>query len=249
VCNLPHHDDCWEENVYHCGRFACDGTGLVDRSSPVRLESTKASQSTVVVSDQEIPDATPYQSREQQEASFVGKLQQQAAQALLGGIIRRAIMEEVEKEEHARQEEQRRQKLAKRVWGALGVGLILGIMMAVAVFQHSRDWILALFTVYLIATGIANAAGQSAEASDRASSLYWLLPRAAAAAVAYVSFTRWGNGLLAVILGYIVGIFLIDRILRIRTLYENRAFITYSVFALTIWGTVRFVVFAPLIGR
>ncbi len=257
TCNLAHHSECWEDGVYHCGRFACDGSGLVDHNSPVRVESAAASEAAVVVGDEEIPEETPYLSREAQEASFVGRLQrhaaaQQATRMMIGGLVRQAIVEDVAREVRSRQEaeqkrreqEQRQMELVARVMSAFLAGLIPGIILAIATFRYSQSWAIALFTIYLTAVGLATAASRAVVTNDRATGLYYLLPKAVAVVIMYVSFEQWGSGILAVVLAYVGDVFLVDRILRIRTLYEHRAFIVYSTLALTVWGVARFVVFA-----
>ncbi len=249
-CNLAHHDDCWEENACHCGRFACDGSGLVDHNSPVRVEPAATSEELLNVSYEEISKVTVGPSREEQEDGFVDKLrqhaEQQIARQLIGSLLMQGLAQQVHEEQEAEQrrqeeedrkqrEEQRQAELMLRVTGAFLVGLIPGILLAIAVFQSSHNWILTLFTVCLVVASIVTAAGQSVMAGDRATGLYWILPNAVTAIIMYISFQKWENGLLAVVLASLGGNFLTRRLLRTHPLYEHRAFIVYSILALVIW--------------
>lgn len=243
-CSRAHHLDCWEDNVHHCGNFACDGIGLVNRDSSVRIESA-AAESAVVVGEEEIPTETPWKSQEEQEAGFVNRLRQQAVRVMAANVVRQVMMEEMAREAQTRalrarearvreEAQQRQMELMMQTASAFLAGLIPGAMLAVATFRYSQSWAIALFTVYLIATSISTAAAHAIMASDRMTSvIYWLLPKAVAAAIMLVSFKRWENGLLAVILAYVGGVILADRILHARSVYERRAFIAYSVLALT----------------
>jgi hypothetical protein len=241
ACGLAHHLECWECNAYHCGGYACEGSGIIDRSLPARVEAAAPRQATVVVDEAEVPNETPWQSREEQEAGFMGRLRQQAAAMMAATVLRQAVMAERatqarrQAEERARQEEQERQMaLVRRVVTAFLVGLIPGTLLAIVAYRYSHSWLIALFTVYLTTSSIATATGHAFQASDRLTSvLYWLLPKVAAALIMIGAFERWGNGLIAVILAWAGGVLLTERLLRVRALYERRAFIVYGLLGIT----------------
>jgi hypothetical protein len=246
-CGLAHHLECWECNAYHCGGYACEGSGIIDLGIPARVEAAASRQSTVVVDEAEVPDETPWESREAQEAGFMGRLQQRAFAMMAATVLHQAVMaeraEEIrrQEEERARQQEQARQlELVRRITTAFLVGLIPGVLLAVAAYRYSQSWLIALFTVYLTATSIATAAGHALQASDRlTSALYWLLPKVAAALIMLAAFEQWGNGLIAVLVAWVGGVFLTERLLRIRSLYERRAFIVYGLLGITALVVVR----------
>lgn len=240
-CGCAHHLDCWEYSAYHCGNYACDGSGLVERNGRVAIEAAATSKGSLVLDDKDIPVETPWRSREEQEAGFVDKLRQRAAEMMAISVIRQAVMEErarqirQAREARARQEAQERLvELTKRTALAFLAGLIPGIILAIATFRYSQSWAIAIFTVYLTANSIATATGHALQASDRTTSIiYWFLPQAAAALILFATFEQWRNGLMAVILAYVGGIWLANRILQARPVYERRAFIAYSVLAIT----------------
>jgi hypothetical protein len=244
ACRLAHHVECWEDDLYHCGRFACSGSGLIDYTHPVRVEAAGVSGGTVVVSEGEVPEQAPGLTTAQREAGFVDRLRQQAvaqqAERFLAGLVFQGMLQEATEEQRRQEQERKQAEFASRVTSGCLVSLLPGILLAIAAFQYSQNWLITLFTFYLVITSIAKVAGVAVEANDRATSLYWLLPKAMAAVIMYASFAQWGNGVSAVILAYIGGEFLTTRILGIRAFYERRAFITYSILAVTVWSVTWF---------
>ena len=238
VCALVHHAECWEGSAYHCARYACNGSALVNYVDPVPTQapSQPVQTSTVVLEQEDIPEETPYLAREEQEANFMDRMRRRAFAAMAADFMRQqqvAQQREIAIEQ-ARQEAERQQMAAaQRIGCALLVGLVPGILLSIEVFNRTGSWWMALFTVFLTATAIANSVGHALETTDRFTTIiYWLIPRIATAVILFAAFDKWGKGWLAVMVAYLGGIVFIERIFRMRPFYTRRAFIVYSILAI-----------------
>ena len=103
TCHRANHRECWEENLFHCGNFACEASGLVERGGAVQVEAKAAAAGTVRVEQSEIPKETPWASRETQEAGFMNRLGQMAHEALVANVVRQmaiAGMRERARQQH-----------------------------------------------------------------------------------------------------------------------------------------------------
>jgi hypothetical protein len=239
TCHTPHHSECWRCNAYHCGNYGCNTSGLIDLKSQPQTELAVASR-TLVLDARDIPQQTPWADRETQEAQFRNRYQN----ALFGAVLQQLMMEQQARTAQARarevraiqereERERRQRELAALLTRATLAGLVPGILLAIAAFQRSHSWTMALFAVYLTATSISTATGHAFGASDKLVSIvYWLLPRIVAAGTMLASFGLWSNGLVAVVLASVIGLFLVERLLRSTALYRQRAFIAYSALAL-----------------
>lgn len=234
VCQRASHVECWEENLYHCGHFACPGMGLIDLQGAVTIEPA-LKESTIVVDEEDIPEETPWVDRETKEGVFIEKLVEHE----IDNLVRASIAQAQEEEERKRREELQRKEverqkaeLARRTAFGFWGGLIPGIFFGYEVYQYSDSWLMAILTAYLCAAGISAAAKNSYLVPDRlTSALYSLLPKIFGAYIMFSTFTRWGNGLVAVILA-ILGLAIVERVLSARAIYSRKAFVTYSILGL-----------------
>jgi hypothetical protein len=228
VCHRASHVECWEENLNHCGHFACSGMGLIVFQGPIAVEP-ELHEEPIVVETDDIPEETPWGDRESKEGAFVMKL----VERQIDEMVREQIRQE---EEHKRQEEmkrraaeQQRAEAARR--GRLGFfgGLLAGVFFAYAVYQYYLNWPMALLTVYLCASGFSAAAKSAYFAQDRLTSLlYSLLPEVISAFIMFSLFAKWNNGWIAVV-GSVISFAILEGLLRVEAIYTRRALITYSV--------------------
>lgn len=235
ACNRANHRECWEDNIFHCGHYACAGSALVNSEGAVKIEAAGKAQ-TIQVDDSEIPSETPWASRETKEAGFVNRLRQQAIEAMAARMEQEMLFAGLQEFVVRQRVEALRLALARRTKRALLAGLLVGIILAVPTFRYSQSWIMAMFTLYLTAWGMWAAAGYSFLAQNRfISVLYWLLPQLLAALLMWITFGRWGIGIAASALGFICAVILL-RILKLRPIYERRTFVTCSVWLLLVIG-------------
>jgi hypothetical protein len=256
-CHIAHHVDCWESlGAYNCGGIACEGEGLVDHDAPPLFQGP-ADTATVEIDDETIKEVAPYASREEKEEGFINRLmlanfrrQAELARAVAADRRRQAAVADrarrIQQQEEARAQREEAQRAAEmfgRVTLAYLAGLIPGTIIAIAANAYFHDWLVFLFIVFLGATSLSTVAGHAymdADTDRLTSILYWLFPKITAAVILYFSYKYWENGWLAVILAYLGGNFLVERILRIRALYERRTFLTYSAIALVVLFTFRY---------
>ncbi len=256
-CKCAHHHDCWEMGAaYHCGSFACDGTALIDRASPVQVEPP-SSASEIIVPDELIPAEPVWESREKQEARFTDRLRERMMQTFVADMTRAAIEQRIRQEraERARRAEMERQaRIATGTMLAVFLGLIVGIVLVLAVV-HASSWPMSIFIVYLSASCFGTVVFQWLQAQDRlTSALYGILPQVITAAILFFTWGQkgnnwvaelpvgWGNALsfissvpgdwTAILLAWVGGLWLGTRVLRAPFLYERRAFITYGILAM-----------------
>jgi hypothetical protein len=222
-CARGNHCECWEENVFHCGNFACDGSALVDRARPAVVE-TAAQTETIKVEEAEIPKESPQPSRETQEQGFMYRLQER----MLQQALQQAAEKDLQEREVKERIEQLRKQLMQRTAKALVAGLILGVCLAVPAFRSSGSWLLALVTIYLAASAMRTAAAYSFMDSKQVTSiLYWVLPQVIAAILMWSTFHFWRVAGSSVAVS-IIAMLIIGRILKTRAFLERRNFIAYS---------------------
>src|SRR6478752_3899071 len=95
LCSHANHRECWEENVFHCGNFACDGAALINDADSIHTEP-ESKVETIRLDEKEIPAESPYAKRGDQEAGFVHRLQQRTVEAILDRALQEAEAERLE---------------------------------------------------------------------------------------------------------------------------------------------------------
>lgn len=226
-CNRGNHTECWEDNVFHCGNYACDGSALVDHLGRVGTES-KAKNEPIKVEEAEIPKEAPQPTREIQEEGFIRRLQQHVMETALRQALQQAAAENLQEQQQKERIEQLQNQLMQRTVTALVAGLVLGVCVAVPAFRSSGSWLLALVTIYLAASGMRAAAVYSFMDSKQVISvLYWALPQVIGAVVMWTTFYFWRIAGLSAVLS-VVATLIIGRLLKTQAFLQRRNFIAYS---------------------
>ena len=240
-CHRANHSECWEANVFHCGNLGCGEPALLDNGGMVRTEAAAKTES-IRIDSSEIPDSTPWASRETQEVGFVNRLRQQARQAqqaMAAREFRRRLLEGIHEQVRRQEAEEKARTLVRWALRGLCAGLLLGIAAALAAFRYTQNWAVALLTVYMAAAGLMTAARNACFTAERLTTfLYWLIPQIVGGVLVWVVFRAWASGFVATVLS-LAGMLLATRVLRTQALANRRAFVAYSAWFLLVIALVR----------
>lgn len=245
-CHRGNHVQCWEENVFHCGNYACDGEGIVDMTAEPLVEAD-LTRETVSLAENEIPEEAQQPTREQQEAGFMSNLRQQAGAAFAGMAARRFMQRAILtvardraiKEARERAEAQRAQEIAARSIKAFFAGIVPGLLFSFQWFSSTRDWVSSICLLYLTASTIATCVGHSlAEEKRFVAALYSALSGIASGFLLCWSYGQWGRGWLAALIA-VFGRSVLGAVLRTPTARKRRAAIIAGALCLAAFFLAR----------